>query len=336
MSVVAGISARICTKNDVASVVALAHRMKTEHRVGFLPQTAEGFLSKYRCYDRNSENLNLFILSHADGSIIGCSGYILFKGLFAGKTLQGFIGADAVIDPDYRRQFPNLAPVLAHCYEPLVRKQRLLPLTCPADEAVSADFQKVQWRRFTPIQALFNPLAAQLEPHIESSSVEIKTVDSFPDSLAAFFKRVSDQHVFLLNTDVAYLNWRYFQNPYNRYRVLLACKQAKILGYIVTQQVQSDISVVDCVIDLDHPRVLLQLIFTALRHYDSNLLSKTLCYASHSRYIDILRKTGFLHYRTLDFLFFKVGLLYSNLDQNVFHSSDRSLYHFNGFDQNFY
>jgi len=336
MGICSNLCARIGTKRDVASLVELAQRMQRNHRIGFLPQSAEEFFSKYRSYHGGSDDLNIFILSHADGSIIGCSGYILFKGLFAGKPLDGFIGADAVIDADYRKQFPNLAPVLAHCYEPLVRKRRLFALACPANEAVSSAFQKVQWRRFTPIQALFNPLAAQLAPDIASPSFEIKVMDHFPDSLASFFKKVSGQHAFILNADVAYLNWRYFQNPYSSYHVLMAFKQTEIVGYLVTQQLHSDISIVDCVIDLHYPRVLLQLIFKALAYHESNQLTKTLCYASHARYIDILKKTGFVHYRTLDFLFFKVGLLYSSIDHQAFYASDKTLYHFNGFDQNFY
>ena len=335
MGIISSIKARVCTREDVEPLVDFAKRMKKCHQADFIPQTAEEFLSKYRKYDSDSDDLNLSILYHKDKSIVGCSGYVPFKGIFAGKPLKGFIGTDAAIDPEYSKQFPNLAPILAHSYESLVRSDKLLPLICPANQDVSKDFQKVQWRKMAAIYRFSHPAIARLAPDLESSEFKIVSVDSFPESLNDFFQRVSKEHYFLMNTDVDFLNWKYFQNQYNTYRVLIAFKGSEIAGYIVTQEVHSDISIVDCVIDLEHPQLILLLMCKSFSYCSQSDIARTFSYLSHRRYIEVLQKVGFVNTWVVDCLFFKVALLYSNIDQNLFFTADSSLYHFNGFDQYF-
>ncbi|MBN3040068.1 MAG: hypothetical protein JW867_02980 [Candidatus Omnitrophica bacterium] len=336
MDSVSKVRYRACLRQDLDRLVEFAQRMKKEHSVDFLPQSPQAFLAKYSRYNSSSNELNMSILESSDSRIIGCTGYIPFQGLFAGQSIKGFLGTDAAIDPESRKILPNLAPVLAHSYEHLVRLERLLPLACPANPKVSQDFQKVQWRRFATIYRFSHPSLARFVPDKESPLYQIREVDILPAQLNIFFKKVSRQHFFLMNTDVDFLNWKYFKNPYNNYRVMVAFRQGQILGYIVTQSVYSDTSIVDCVIDLDHPDLLILLICKSLSYCPQPQIARTFFYLSHKDYISILKKAGFISTWAVECLFFKVGLIYCKIDQNLFYQADSDYYHFNGFDQFFY
>jgi hypothetical protein len=323
-----------CTQDELKSVQDFAIKM-WDKNIRFLPKNRTDILNKYRRFGQGTQYLNLFLLKYKN-EIIGYSGYVPFQGLFGSKRLNGFVGTDVAIDPEYRKRFPHLAVVLARSYEKFVRKDKLFPLIFPNDLEALEAFKKVQWGTFAALHQLSDPLAAQFLPEIASSSIEIKRIEHFDKDIDAFFKRVSNQHLFLMNTGMDSLNWRYFQNPFSEYVVLIAVKKKEIVGYIVTGLKGKDICIVDLVVDLEYPRVMLLLIYSALKYYDKTKIASTTCCLSHKKYIEIINKSGFFRYGKIECLFFKVGLLYSQITYNDVYSSDKSLYHLNGFASHLY
>ncbi|MFA5008430.1 MAG: hypothetical protein WC546_04340 [Candidatus Omnitrophota bacterium] len=122
-----------------------------DENIYFPPQDKIGILSKYRKYEDNSGKFNLFLLKYKGKDVVGCSGYVPFMGMLGSEKLTGFIGSDTIVESDFKKRFPNLAMMLAHSYENLIRKDRAFALVCPVNKAVSDSFKKVQWAEFAYI-----------------------------------------------------------------------------------------------------------------------------------------------------------------------------------------
>lgn len=319
-----------CQKDDICQLINFAKKMKSSGYVSFLPQDEQTFLNKYTRED-NPDILNLFLLKDGEDNIIGCTGYVPFKGLFASKALEGFIADDAFIDPDFRKPYPGLAPLFARSYEQLIRRDKLLALACPVDIDTANRFKKVQWAGFTWLYKFNHMTIANISPELDSS-IKVEKINIFPDDMGVFFQKISRQHEFILNASLDMLNWNYFKKPFSDNIVLSAKKDGQIIGYIVLKQKDCDIHIVDVTVDLEHPQAVLFLIYEAFVYCSQRSVSITFCYLSHQRYIDIFKRSGFECCLELECLFFKVGMvLYSSIDQETFHSSDKSAYHFNGF-----
>lgn len=324
-------NARLCTHDELGPLIDFAKRMRKENAVDFLPQEENLFINKYRSDKKGTPHLNLFVLRDKD-AIIGCSGYIPFKGMMNAAKLDGFIAEDAFIDPTYRRELPGLVPFFARSYETLIRKDKLFPLICPVNDVRSQDFKRVRWGQFCHIYKLSSFSAAKLSSDFKSSSVTLRKIEHFDSDMAAFFKRIAPQHYFILNADVEFLNWKYFKNPCSTYVILVATKGKNIVGYIIVEQRQSDVYIVDITVDLEYPHVIVLLIYNALKYCKEREVALTVGYLSHARYIEVLKKVGFSVMAEIECLFFKVTLLWSKqIKQDEFYSSDKDLYHFNGF-----
>lgn len=302
----------------------------------FLPKEKEDILSKYRKYEDNSGKLNLFILKYKGKDIIGCSGYVPFIGMLSGQRLDGFMGSDTIIESNLRRQFPGLAMMFARNYENLIRKDKAFALMCPLNKAISDSYKKVQWAEFAYIYKFNSELAAKIKPNLNSLSIEFKKIEHFEKDMELFFERIKQQYHFILNNNIDFLNWKYFSNPYAKYTVLLAVKNKKILGYIVVEKRLDDIYIVDITVDLEYKSVILLLIFKSLSYFNLKTLNPVICYLSHSGYIEIFKRSGFLTNWEVECLFFKISLLFSKIKQNDFYSLDKNLFHFNGFTQYLY
>jgi len=207
---------------------------------------------------------------------------------------------------------------------------------CPADKTVSEYFKKVRWGEFCHAYKFFHPLAAQFSPVCKKSGIEIKKIDIFDEDVDLFFTRIAPQHDFLLHADRKFLNWKYFENPYSHYIVLAAYRGLHLVGYVVVEKNENDICIVDITVDLEYPRVILLLLFGSLDYFEKSMVTRIVCCLSHSRYMEILKKVGFLSCWDTEFLFFKVGFLFSNISQDDFYSTNKKHYHLNGFAQYLY
>lgn len=237
-----------------------------------------------------------------------------------------------------RAKFPLLSMLIVQHYEKLVRQERPFPLIliCPANQEISKALRKVQWGEFTYIYKFVSESITNILPDIKQSSIEFVRIKEFDKAMASFFERISSQHLFLLNSDVDFLNWKYFSNPYGKYVVLAAIKNNNIIGYVVAEKRLSDIFILDITIDLNYPKVILLLLFEVFKYFDIVDLTVVDCCLSHKKYIEIFKKAGFFSNWKIECLFFKVGLIFSQVKQNDFYSFDNTLYHLNGYAQHLY
>ncbi len=335
MSSLSDFKVNACQEADLIRVIDFFKKMQNS-TLYFLPEEKNDIVKKYRKYKDGSEGLSLFLLKDKNKNIIGCSGYVPFKGILCGQAIDGFIGSDAIIDANERKQFPLLAMLLAHCYENLVRKEKLFPLVCPANKEVSKSFESVQWQDFCRIWRLTSDFAVKMIPKLVFSGIEFKQIKHFDKDFKSFFEKIKEEHHFLLNTDISFLNWKYFSDSSAKNVVLAAFKKKKISGYIIAEKRYGDIHIIDITVDLKYPSTILYLLFKSLDYFEIKELTPIVCCLSHKSYIDILMRAGFIQNWRIDCLFFKVGLLFSKIKSGNFYSSNKDLYHFNGFAQHLY
>jgi GNAT superfamily N-acetyltransferase len=74
-------------------------------------------------------------------------------------------------------------------------------------------------------------LASALAP--KGEGVEVEEVMEFPKEIDEFWKRASENHTIISVRDFQYLQWRYCTCPTRKYRILLARKDGKLVGYLV-------------------------------------------------------------------------------------------------------
>ncbi|MDD4182205.1 MAG: hypothetical protein PHT53_00060 [Candidatus Omnitrophica bacterium] len=321
-------------KNDLKLLTAFSRRMRQQN-IKIFPVDGTEIFEKYRNRNNIGE-LNLFILKYGK-SIIGCAGYFPFDGLLGSREISGIIASSVIIDPAYRKLFPAATVLFARSYKAIIFEQKLVTLFFPFDEEMSLAYKKRPFEHFTYLYQFTNPFIAQIKPTVKSSLIEIKKINHFDKKdMAAFFKRVSVQHYFLMHTNSDFLNWKYANNPYRNFTILTAVKKAKLVGYIVTEKIGTDIYVVDMVVDLDYPSVILHLMFKALSYFDTETVVNTVFCTAHQNYIDIIKRAGFFCSWKRECLFLPESFSFFKVGKNSFDASNKRLYHFNGFARHLY
>jgi hypothetical protein len=322
-------------KKDVNSLVAFSKRMR-RHNIKLLPFDKKELIEKYRAYGGSDDKLNLFILKYKN-LVIGCAGYVQFKGLLNRKNISGIIANAVIVDPAYRNLFPIATVLLGRSYKDLIFKHKLFTLLVPLDDAMSLLYKKRPFKHFAYLYQFMNPFIAKIKPVEKTSQIEIKEIDYFDkNDTDAFFKRISSQHYFLMHMDSDFLNWRYSNNAYYKFTILTAAIKNKFIGYIVTVKIGTDIYIVDITVDLNYPSAILHLMFKSFSYFDSKTITNAICCATHQSYINILKKAGFFCSWKRECLFFTEGLNFFKINKGNFDSSNRKLYHFNGFARHLY
>jgi len=318
-----------CSIKALGQFMLFARKM---NQAGVLPFILNKniFLNKYRAFDKGVKDLNLFLLKTKTGKIIGCSGYQPFKGRLNKQTIKGIICVDAVIDPVYREKFPGLFLLLFRSYEQLLFRDKSFPLLFPFGNITKPFTERLFWEEFVRIDELRKLLFSKPLPKLRTPSIKLKKIVYFSKEINSFFKRVSGQHDFIIYADRDFLNWKYFDNPYCKYVVIQAERNKIILGYIVVELRNSNIEIVDIVVDLEYPQLIVMLVYESLTYFNKHRVKSIFCYLTHEKYKQVLARAGFLSQRSQICLFFKVALLFSLVDRLSLDSSDKNLYHFNG------
>ena len=330
-----GISFVQANKKDLHSLAQFSKKMR-RHNIKLLPFEKKELFEKYRTYGEKSAKLNLFILKYKK-SIIGCAGYGQFKGSLNGRNIPGIIANAAIVDPAFRKLFPSATVLLGRSYKNLVFERKLFTLFVPLDDAMSLLYKKRPFRHFAYLYQFMNPFIAKINPTFQESQIEIKKIDRFSKKdMDAFFKRIYRQHYFLMHSNSDLLNWKYSENAYYKFVILAAVIKNKLIGYTVVTKIGTDIYIVDMTVDLNYPSAILRLMFKSFSYFDTKSVTNTIICATHQSYVDILKKAGFFCSWKRECLFFPESLNFFKINKDNFESSNRSLYHFNGFARHLY
>lgn len=322
-------------KKDLALLAQFSKKMR-RNNIKLLPFKERELFEKYRAYGEEPDKLNLFLLKYGK-SIVGCAGYGQFSGLLNGKNITGVIANAAIVDPAFRKLFPSATVLLGRSYKDIVFGKKMFTLFVPLDEEMSLLYKKRPFKHFTYLYQFINPFIAKVKPTYKNFRIEINEISHFEKKeTKAFFKKISPQYCFLMHSESDLLNWKYSGNAYYKFKILTATICGKLVGYIVVTKIGTDIYIVDITVDLECPSAILLPMLRSFDYYDTKCITRTIVGATHRDYIGVLQKAGFLCSWKRECLFFPGSLDFFKINNEELNSSDRSLYHFNGFLRHLY
>ncbi len=96
-------------------------------------------------------------------------------------------------------------------------------------------------RKLAKLGRLLNPIYNRIQSmrtRISLNEVEFKTAPSFPKQITEFWNEVSQDYEIIGVRDDWYLNYRYSRVPGRDYRIIIATRNAKVIGYIVLRKMR--------------------------------------------------------------------------------------------------
>ncbi len=198
-----------------------------------------------------------------DDKIIGCNHVIPRKIKLSDKTILSSMGTDVAVDKEFRgmgltkgmRETRNRIKEKAGIYfnyggsanQLLIESsKRRGNLPFPHESTTMYRIQDVDLffknkkitRKFIKKMGLelvksYREVREKVRKKKIVDTFEIHQVDNFDDRIVTFWDEIKDYYVFIREQNLEYLNWRFCDKRGGDYRVVVAEKGDRILGYIV-------------------------------------------------------------------------------------------------------
>lgn len=125
--------------------------------------------------------------------------------------------------------------------------------------------------------------------------VKITEIERFDDRINDFWEDVSRHFGAIVVRDKEYLNWRYFKRPDSNFKVLLAEKDEKILGYIVFSSKDEKGFIVDLLAYPNRLDVIQNLVLRAVEQLREEKVHRIICWMlENNPCYKVLRDNGFI------------------------------------------
>jgi len=141
--------------------------------------------------------------------------------------------------------------------------------------------------RSPPISASFSE---------DQGRIRFEQVQTFPESAGKIWGACSKKYDFAVHRSVEYLNWKYFQQPWMNYEVLMAYREDRPSGVLVVRVGKSpepSIGVIADIFTPDGSQMLAAMLFFALNRLYSQGARIVKCASSNTEYSRVLRNCGF-------------------------------------------
>lgn len=117
----------------------------------------------------------------------------------------------------------------------------------PNNNSLHGFVKYLEWQLVTDIP--------MLEVNIDSfkgveTNINVINIDIFSNDYDVFFELVSQNYNIIVKRDSKYLNWRYINNPDNRYYVFEYRERDQLLGYCVYKLYQNDETLNGYIVDI--------------------------------------------------------------------------------------
>jgi GNAT superfamily N-acetyltransferase len=225
---------------------------------GGVSELAEGDYFDW-LYERNPAGKPVLSVAteQASGRIVGFIWYIPMHWRYFGTSVLAFLGANALVHPDYRHRgiYSSLqAMTVEECIE---RGAALLyafgrPTSIKPAEALGFETihmpllakpfdmeQLAQARGFGPaLQVALNlgwrlAEATIFRPQSARGSVTLRWEAGFDESFDQLWERVADKYPTAVIRDRVFLTWRFCSVPFRQYEILTARDGSELIGYAV-------------------------------------------------------------------------------------------------------
>lgn len=144
--------------------------------------------------------------------------------------------------PDYRGR--GLFPILARrTYSRMVELGMAMVWGFPNALSHRGFIRDLSWRDIYEIPKFQLLLSDRMK--IPPTREYIVPLSSFDERFDNLWDHVKDDHLIISQRDCAHLQWRYVQNPSERYNILAFVQKEDVLGYIVFKRYQEELQVID-------------------------------------------------------------------------------------------
>ena len=272
-------------------------------------------------YKENPLGNHIWIVEH-DGQIVAHDAHIPLSLKVGKKVLKSCIGVDAMTHPNFRRRGLQRKIEDIHDDE-LVKEGIHFSYNFPGEvfhkhkrTGFDYDVCKIPVmskffdtneiiRKLTGSRFLARVLSVWLNPIIGIffrskrkpliKNVKIIEITRFDDRINDFWKNISRHFNIIVVRNKEYLNWRYFQRPNSKFKVLLAEDDDKILGYIVFSSKDEKGFIIDLLVYPNKLNVIQSLVSTAVEQLREEKVHQITCQMlKNNPNYKVLRANGFV------------------------------------------
>jgi GNAT superfamily N-acetyltransferase len=193
----------------------------------------------------------------ADGQVVGFIWYIPVRWQYFGESVPAFLGANALVHPDYRRRgiYSRMQQMaVAECIQRGARLLYAFGRPASINGVKAMGFEAVDMPllarpfdidRLSQARGFDGAIAVGLRagwqfagstlfrPRTVRSTAAVQRETGFDESFDHFWGRVADKYSSLAVRDRAFLSWRFGAVPHRQYEVWTTRMGSELLGYAV-------------------------------------------------------------------------------------------------------
>ena len=202
------------------------------------------------------------VVCESEGKIIGCKHDVVLKLKIGNEILFGNLGSDLAVHPDHRRKgistklrelnraskkevgyeftyFVTSNPILIEHYQ---KTREPFPYTIfNYVKIFDIDLQLEKMPVKGPLIKKYGFLSLEVLNKVrnvfteknETSETKIISITFFDELYNRFWQKEKQSYDFIINRDIAYMNWRYADPKGGNYSILKAEKEDEFTGYII-------------------------------------------------------------------------------------------------------
>jgi len=155
--------------------------------------------------------------------------------------LTGLSGT-TMTHPDYRGRglFPKLAQ---RTYADMAQSGMALVWGFPNALSHRGLVRNLKWVDIYEVPTLRLPLTGHLS--LPAPNGNVVELDGFDERFDRLWDHIKDDYIIISKRNREHLEWRYVQNPAERYRILACVEAESVLGYAVFKRYREELQVVD-------------------------------------------------------------------------------------------
>lgn len=234
----------------------------------------------------------------SDGRIVGTVLSLRQSFKIGGAVLNGRQGTDIAVDPDYQGQgVARLLMEMGTREVPLHYEFELHVGSRSRHPAMSSVRSQVYAAStaLAQVEVLVAPLAGSLPSAGTGPAWSIADAAEFDHRIGPFFEAASAPFDLIVVRTMDYLNWRFADPRGGRFRIRLAEKDGRLLGYSVLSSMRREGYIADLLALPGRVDVAESLLHDALTIFREAGLQSGRCWAPHGHpYEDAFRAAGFI------------------------------------------
>jgi len=252
---------------------------------------------KYQ-YNYFAKNTAFLKAIKTKNKIVGICGYLPFKLVTPLGIKKSIWGMDILFDKEAIKHPFVMLQAWNNEAKNLQKSGVSHSLTFPSTKVLFENWQKLGF-----ISVDFYSFECRLGRKVDGGrpvDIFVKSLKKFNEKVDILFARISKQYDFIAVKSSEYLNWRYKDHPYNRYKIFGAFdKQNKMQAYIIARKDSRDDCgyILDILGDLESPQYSYAVILKALAYFKKQSCYKVQIALSHREYMQIFKKFGFYPFR---------------------------------------